>query len=109
MRVDSWHSRAAQKRRQCAAKIPEHWNVPVSILHNLHEPLQDNPNNLIELDIVRRCGIMTERELRITESLTIKDLLEALASGELTSLEVTIAYSKRAAIAQQLVSHLIST
>ncbi|KAF9630308.1 general amidase-B [Lasiodiplodia theobromae] len=102
MRIDSWDSRAAQKRRQCAAKIPGHWKVPVSILHDLHEPLQDNRNNLLELDIVRRCGIMTERELRITESFTVKSLLEALASGELTSLEVTIAYSKRAAIAQQL-------
>ena len=41
MRIDSWDSRAAQKRRQCAAKIPGHWKVPVSILHDLHEPLQE--------------------------------------------------------------------
>lgn len=109
MRVDSWDSLAAQKRRECAAKIPEHWKVPVSVLQNLDKPLEENLNNLLELDIVRQCGIMTERELRITESFPVKDLLEALASGQLTSLEVTIAYSKRAAIAQQLVSLLINT
>lgn len=109
MRVDSWDSLAAQKRRECAAKIPEHWRVPVSILQSSDKPLEENRNNLLELEIVRRCGIMTERELRITESFTVKELLEALASGKLTSLEVTIAYSKRAAIAQQLVSLLVNT
>jgi amidase len=47
---------------------------------------------------------LTEQELRITEHYTIAELLSALADGTLTSAEVTLAYSKRAAVAQQLVS-----
>lgn len=91
------------------SQAPRTLEAPVSILQSLDKRLEDNRNNLLELEIVRRCGIMTERELRITESFTVKELLGALASGNLTSLEVTIAYSKRAAIAQQLVSLLVNT
>jgi amidase len=42
--------------------------------------------------------------LIITESYDARRLLRQLATGQLTSVEVTEAFSKRAAIAQQLVS-----
>lgn len=59
--------------------------------------------DLIALDVPRRSGILTDRELEITESHNLASLLKGLASGDLTSSEVTLAFSKRAAIAQQLV------
>lgn len=46
--------------------------------------------------------MLTEKELRITEAYDVRHLLKALASGELTSVDVTVAFCKRAAIAQQL-------
>lgn len=56
---------------------------------------------------MRKLGILTAKELQITEQYTVSQLLEALKSGQLTALEVTVAYCKRAAIAQQLVCDFV--
>jgi hypothetical protein len=40
--------------------------------------------------------------MNITESYTVVELLKALSVGDLSALDVTVAFSKRAAIAQQL-------
>lgn len=102
-----WQTKVAKKRANCKGAIPEGWKLPNSVLELLPE-LSDLPStkvNLIELNIPRRSGILTEKELEITESYDVSGLLKRLSSGELTSSEVTLAFSKRAAIAQQLVSH----
>ncbi|KAH7128919.1 amidase signature domain-containing protein [Dactylonectria macrodidyma] len=106
-----WQSKVAQKRASCQKATPQAWTLPKSILESLPEStnLAKTKVNLISLDIPRRSGILTERELKITESLNVSDLLEGLASGKLTSLEVTLAFSKRAAIAQQLTNCLTET
>lgn len=59
--------------------------------------------NLISFDIPRRSGIFNEIELDITESYTASELLEKLASDVFTAVQVVTAFSKRAALAQQLV------
>jgi amidase len=46
---------------------------------------------------------LTERELGITETSNIQDLLDKLANGSYTAVEVTTAFIKRAVIAQQVV------
>ena len=99
-----WEKRVAVKRQVCADKIPAAWRIPDNYLDNFQTPLAEKKNNLIELQAVRKSGILTEKELRITEDYTVAGLLSALADGTLTSAEVTRAYSKRAAVAQQLVS-----
>ena len=66
-------------------------------------PLADNRNDLIRTRAVRESGILAERELEITENYNVTQLIDALATGHLTSVEVTKAYCKRAAVAQQLV------
>ncbi|KAF3771320.1 amidase [Cryphonectria parasitica EP155] len=106
--VDSqaWKTRVAEKRRQRDDLIPKAWRLPSSAVQDLKQPLETSRNNLIELDIVRRSGLLTARELHITEAYSVSQLLQALRSEELTSLEVTVAYCKRAAIAQQLTSCL---
>ncbi|KAL1793520.1 hypothetical protein ACET3X_008502 [Alternaria dauci] len=63
----------------------------------------------MEMDIPRKSGILDEKELDITEKFTVEELLQQLRMGVLSSLEVTIAFSKRAAIAQQLLSCLTET
>lgn len=109
IKTQTWQTRASDKRRQCQDLIPEAWRVTgegpgaASVSLGLVQPLEKSRNDLIDLDIPRRSGILTAKELRITESYDVRRLLDALASGELTALEVTVAFCKRAAIAQQLV------
>lgn len=98
-----WQEKAASKRQANASLIPKEWRLPDSVISSLNLPLEKNANDLIRSDVIRKSGILTERELMITEKYTLASLVCALADGTLTSLEVTVAYSKRAAIAQQLV------
>lgn len=99
----SWQERAANKRRDCANKIPEEWKIPAQLLAELEAPVLDKKNDLIRGQTIRKSGILTDRELSITEDYQVADLISALADGSLTAVEVTLAYSKRAALAQQLV------
>lgn len=104
----SWQQRVERKRQACANKIPAEWCIPDAVMASLDAPLADHKNNLIQKNIIRESGIMTAHELHITEEYTVPELLAALASGSLSSVEVTTAYCKRAAIAQQLVYTLVS-
>lgn len=101
--ANGWETRAAEKRARCQSLIPKAWELPSAIVQSLAHPLASSKNNLIELDIPRRSGLLTDKELKITEAYDVRGLLKALASGELSSFEVTVAFCKRAAIAQQLV------
>ncbi|KAH8649975.1 amidase signature domain-containing protein [Xylariales sp. PMI_506] len=104
-----WEVRAAGKRNACLEKMPTQWMLPESTWDSLPTPLAKHKVNLIELDIVRRSGILSERELDITTNYSVAKLLELLATGELTSVETTVAFSKRAAIAGQLTNCLTET
>ncbi|TRX89199.1 hypothetical protein FHL15_009897 [Xylaria flabelliformis] len=99
-----WQRRVAEKRSICQKAIPKAWTLTKSLLDTLQgqSELSKTKTNLIALNIPRRSGILTERELEITESYNVSSLLEGLATGRFTSAEVTLAFSKRAAIAQQL-------
>lgn len=108
--TQDWQARAEKKRAQCQRLIPGAWKLDPAVTQGLAQPLEKSRNNLIDLDIARRSGILTEKEIQITESHDVAQLLKALASGELSALEVTVAFCKRAAIAQQLVrlpTHLV--
>lgn len=54
------------------------------------------------MDYPKKSGIMTADELAITES-SATDLVARMAAGKLTSVTVTTAFCKRAALAHQLV------
>ncbi|KUI71092.1 Acetamidase [Cytospora mali] len=90
--AQDWQARAAGKRSRCERLIPPAWKLPSAIITCLTYPLGASKNNLIELDIPRRSGILTEKELRITEAYDVRRLLKALASGELSRL-VSLKYS----------------
>jgi amidase len=98
-----WQERAAKKRQECANKIPQEWKLSERFLAGFKAPLSETKNDLIRAKAIRKSGILTGKELKITEDYTVTSLISALADGSLTSLEVTLAYSKRAALAQQLV------
>ena len=96
--VKDWRTTVAQKREQLASAVPSEWRLDDKLLASLPQNA-----NLIEADIPRRSGILSEEELQITETYTAEELLQQLAAGGLSSLAVTTAFCKRAAIAQQLV------
>jgi amidase len=93
----NWQDFVAQKQRECEQKIPREWVLSGGIL-------AARPSRLLEYDLPRRSGLLSESELDITENYTASQLLVKLASGRVSSLDVTMAFCKRAAIAQQVVS-----
>ena len=106
---EDWQIKVSRKRQACRDKIPKEWLLPDSVTRELRYPLEEHSNRLIEINIAKRSGIMTERELSITEDYNVSALLEALASSELSALDVTLAFSKRAAIAGQLLNCVTET
>lgn len=106
---EDWQARVARKQKASRDKIPKEWLLPESITSELKYPLEEHPNRLMEMDIPRRSGILSEKEVTITEDYTVAALLEALATSKLSALEVTLAFSKRACIAGQLTNCLTET
>lgn len=95
-----WQDLVAEKRRECSQKIPREWILSAEQL--------SVPPHLLEYDLPRRCGLLSDFELDLTENFTAEQLLVKLGSGNVSSLDVTTAFCKRAAIAQQVVCFLQS-
>lgn len=88
-----WEIVAAEQQAQRDAKIPKEWILP--------KPVPASRSNL--MSVPYECGIMSKEELAWTER-DATDLLRELAAGRIKSYDLTLAFCKRAAIAQQLVS-----
>lgn len=102
----SWQDLVEEKQRSAQKLMPEAWQLPGAVLESLDRPLEKNPNRLTTLDIPRSSGLLSGAEVEITEKYSTSQLLAALAKGQLSSLDVTTAFCKRAAIAQQLTNCL---
>ncbi len=89
----NWRQLAEDKRKGRDDLLPTQWILsnppPASLLDVTHIPEQS--------------GILTEREVEITNTL-VEVLLEKIANKTWSALEVTMAFAKRAIIAQQLAS-----
>ena len=90
---NDWRALCAAKKQRQLEAIPKEWTLDPPIPEEQHRVL----------DIPRTCGVLTAHELEITDTVNIQTLLDKLASGEWSSVEVTTAFYKRAIIAQQLV------
>ncbi|KAJ8595435.1 general amidase [Rhizopogon salebrosus TDB-379] len=89
-----WTHLAAEKKQRQLNSIPKDWLVT---------PPPDST-----LDVTgfpETCGVLTARDIEITNTL-LDVLLEKLASGEWTSVDVTTSFYKRAVVAHQLVNCL---
>jgi amidase len=89
----SWQDIAARKRRQRDAHIPIEWRVDVAKYEGL--------NSL--LHVPQDCGLLSERELKITEQHDAVAIVEKIRDGVFTVEDVITAFCKRAAIIQQVV------
>lgn len=88
-----WQEIASEQQKLRDSQIPKEW-----ILESLPDESVANVMN-----VPYTCGLMTETELALTEK-DATDLLALMAKGKLKSYDLTLAFCKRASIAQQLVS-----
>ncbi|KAF3008209.1 hypothetical protein E8E14_008959 [Neopestalotiopsis sp. 37M] len=102
----SWQQLAEQHRNIQRAAIPKAWIIPESKIPQLVGAGTSNEGSLITLKVAQESGLLSPRELEITEKYTASDLVQRIATGELSSEDVTVAFCKRAAVAQQLTSCL---
>ena len=89
-----WTDVAAKAQTKLINSIPAEWRIPYKQL-----PPDD------QLDVTsfpRQSGLLTDAELKITESFAT-EIVGAVAAGEWTAEEVARAFCKRAAIAHQVV------
>lgn len=93
-----WQSITAEKRSAALERIPKSWRLPNSVLE-----LYNSSTTANVLNVPRDCGLLSEQELEITEKYDAVALAEKLAERDFTATAVITAFSKRAAIAQQLV------
>ncbi|KAI3107295.1 hypothetical protein CBS147333_6364 [Penicillium roqueforti] len=100
----SWQILVAAKHHECEQKIPRDWLLSADQL-----ALAQETPRLLDIDLPRRSNLLSDIELELTESYTAIQLLDRLASGHISSLAVTTAFCKRAAIAQQVTSCLTET
>lgn len=95
--MSNWREIAQAKKKSVDELIQKEWRLPEEIKSKYNA---ETPVNIIGLH--KTFGILNEKEINITESYTAKELLQKIANKEFTSLEVTTAFCKRAAIANQL-------
>ncbi|KAJ7288192.1 general amidase [Mycena rebaudengoi] len=90
-----WEARCAQRRRAQAESIPPGWKI---------DPPPKTQLNV--MDIPRQTPLLNSREMEITETVDVQVILDKLRTSEWSSVEVTIAFYKRAIIAHQLTNCL---
>jgi amidase len=86
---------AAEKRLERSNRIPQKWLIEPETFRTF--------TNVLQVPVT--CGILNEAERSITSDHDATALLEELRAGVWSAEQVTVAFCKRAAIAQQLVSH----
>jgi amidase len=83
---ESWQSVSKRKKEQQASRIPKEWLLVAEF--------KPSAGTLNVLDIPRKCGILDEKDLEITENYDATALVEELAKGRLKSVDVTRAFCK---------------
>lgn len=89
-----------RKLAELDAKIPSEWRLPESqIPPGMLSPAESITNvkqygRVNVMDIPRTCGLLSARELEITEKYDVRGLLRAMADKRLTAEDVTTAFCK---------------
>lgn len=90
--MSDWKDICSTRKKAQTDSIPPEWIIEL--------PSKDQTN---VLNVPRDCGLLTTKELEITETADVEVILKKLHSSEWSSVEVTTAFYKRSIIAQQLV------
>lgn len=94
-----YSSIAEQKQDQLWERIPREWRLSSSqIPQGMHTPAESVANveydRVNVMDIPRSCGLLSSRELEITENWDIQGLLGQIKGRRLTAREVVDAFCK---------------
>ncbi|KAL5363152.1 amidase signature domain-containing protein [Aspergillus floccosus] len=104
---------AQRKRAQLDSSIPTEWRLPAHLIpSSMRFPAGPGPHHQANrgvnvMDIPRKSGLLTQKELSITENWDVRGLLNQMHEGALSAENVVRAFSKRAAIAHQ-VTHCLT-
>lgn len=98
----TWQAKVATKRAKLAASLPASTVLPGALLDSL------TPTSAV-LDVPATSGVLTARQLAVTEEASPAALLGKLAAGVYSAAEVCRAFCDRAAVAQQLIGCLTET
>ncbi|TFK29470.1 general amidase [Coprinopsis marcescibilis] len=110
MAPPNWRDLVKEKRERQQATIPKEWIILPEKL-----PSPEELNVIGFPESTERCGLLTPREIEITTIVKkgkhiggtgVEALLKKIREGEWSAVEVTLAYSKRAMVAHQLVNCL---
>ncbi|KAI0089886.1 general amidase [Irpex rosettiformis] len=95
MSSKDWKTICAERKKKQLDSMPPEWII---------DPPK-SPYGSVQ-HVPEECGLLTTRELEITNTTDVDILLNMLATGVWSSVEVTTAFYKRAIIAQQLTNCL---
>lgn len=101
MKPEEWQIIAVAHRAARDEKIPYEWLLPISVTERCVAS-----NDINVFDIPYQCGILSAKEIFITDSKDAISILENLANRQWSAESVAVAFCKRAAIAQQVVNCL---
>ena len=88
----TWKSIAHRKQQEQLSRIPKEYLLPSEYLEDTNV-----------LSVPKSCGLLTSKQIEITENFDATALAKEIGDGVLTSVDVAEAFCKRAAIAHQLV------
>lgn len=94
MSLQPWQLQARKAQDILHNSLPKQWLLP--------EDKLPPPDQKYVLDIPRTNGLLTDRELTITE-MSAMALVAEMGEGKLSAEEVVVAFLKRAVIGHQLV------
>lgn len=94
----NWQELIQRKRAVRDALIPEEWRLPTTITSKVSPESSHSA-----FDLLNEAGLLTDREIDITENNTASSITAKIASGKLSSYDVAAAFCKRAALVHQLV------
>ncbi|EKJ74135.1 hypothetical protein FPSE_05720 [Fusarium pseudograminearum CS3096] len=108
MALSTWERLAASYRAKQLEAIPASWRLTPEqkVQLSLHGHGSSIDGRLIASGAVSKAAVLSNHEIDITENYDAADLVKKIAQGALSAVEVTVAFCKRAAIAQQMVSCL---
>lgn len=97
-----WQKLIEAKLADRDSRIRPEWRLDERITMQVN-----HHSTLSAFDLLDQTTFFTEREREITEKHDASTLIQMMATGAISSVEVTTALCKRAAIAQQLVCVLL--
>lgn len=87
----NWQALAADKKRRQQDLIPQEWLIATP------------PDNVLDITAVpNECGLLSDKEIEITETQNVDVLLQKLATAQWSSLEVTTAFTKEPSLLNSL-------